>query len=414
MTAFRDRCRAWRRHLWQCPFRPFFLLTACSAILLMAWWLAGLLAGAPLPPAAGGPVVWHAHELLFGFAMASVAGFLLTAVPEFTGTAAIPACRLRALAAMWLAGRGAFALSGWIGAIPAAVCDLGWLALLMASIARPLWQQPGRRHLAFLHALALLTAVHAGFYLALLGDGDPLPWLRLAVAGLMVLIVVAMSRISMRLVNDVLATHDGVSAPYLARPPRRNLLVAAIVAQAAGEAMLPGHPATGWLALAAAAAALNLLNDWHIGRALWRRWVLIPYLGYWCMALGFAITGVGRLLGIPLTSAGEHLQLVGTLGLSVCMVMAVAGRLHGGWALDSRHWLPLTASALLAAALVRASAGLPGMAAHVTLLWWLAGTGWLLAWLGYLRASWPMLTGPRPDGGDGCAEAAAPSPEPGP
>ena len=403
LTAPR-RKHPWGVGIWICPFRPFFLLTATHGALAIAWWV-GLLAGVlPLPEVAGGPVVWHAHELLFGFATASIAGFLLTAVPEFTGTAPIPRRRLKLLVAIWLAGRIAFAQSGTLGVLPAATFDLGLLALLLAAVAKPLWQQPSRRHLAFFHTLLTLGCVHAGFYLALHRGSDAMPWLRLSIGLLMILIVVALSRISMRLVNDVLETQGGFAAPYMARPPRRNLAIVAIAAYSLGAFLLPGNAVTGWLALAAAAAIFNLLNDWHVGRALGQRWVLIPYLVYWCMALGYATIGWGQLADSPLTSAGEHLLLVGALGLSVLIVMAVAGRMHSGWGLDHRRWLPFTAGLLVAAALLRAAVGWPATAAFLTPLLHTAALLWLLAWSVYLFFSWQNLAGPRPDGGQGCDE----------
>ena len=392
--------------LWICPFRPFFLLTAFSAALAVGWWLAVLAGLLPVPLAAGGPLVWHAHELLFGFATASIAGFLLTAVPEFTGGAGIDRRRLRLLVALWCAGRVAYALSGVLGVVPAAACDIALLSGLLASSAGPIWRQPGRRHLAFVHALVALIVVHAGFYRALATDGDALAWLRLATGVIMVLIVVALSRISMRLVNDVLAAQGGVPAPYLARPPRRNLATFAIAACSLAQFILPGNAVGGWLALAAAAALLNLLNDWHVGRALGQRWVLIPYLVYWCMALGYGLIGAALLgAGLPV-SAGEHLLLVGALGLAVLIVMAVAGRMHSGWGLDHRPWLPVVAALLLAAGVLRSGAGwlFPGIDGAAVMLG--AGGLWVAGWCLYLTRSWRVLAGPRPDGGTGCEEAA--------
>ena len=308
--------------------------------------------------------------------------------------------------ALWSAGRIAYALSGVLGVVPAAACDIALLAGLLASSAGPIWRQPGRRHLAFVHALVALIVVHAGFYRALATDGDALAWLRLATGVIMVLIVVALSRISMRLVNDVLAAQGGVPAPYLARPPRRNLATFAIAACSLAQFILPGNAVGGWLALAAAAALLNLLNDWHVGRALGQRWVLIPYLVYWCMALGYGLIGAALLgAGLPV-SAGEHLLLVGALGLSVLIVMAVAGRMHSGWGLDHRPWLPVAAALLLAAGVLRSGAGwlFPGIDGAAVMLG--AGGLWVAGWCLYLTRSWRVLAGPRPDGGKGCEEAA--------
>ena len=222
MNSLFDRIFQTGAAVWLCPFRPFFLLTAAHGALAMAAWIAFLSGLLPLPDVAGGAVVWHAHEMLFGFAMASIVGFLLTAVPEFTGLPSIPRRRLHVLVALWLGGRLAFTFSGALTAWPAALCDLALLLTLIASVAGPLWRQPDRRHVAFIYNLLALLAVHAGFYAALLGGHDPMPWLRLSIGVLMALIIVALSRISMRLVNDVLEAQGGESAPYMARPPRRN------------------------------------------------------------------------------------------------------------------------------------------------------------------------------------------------
>ncbi len=393
--------------LWICPFRPFFMLTAAHAIIAISLWLAALGGILPMPELPGGPVVAHAHEMIFGFAMASVAGFLLTAVVEFTGCPPIGRPALQRLVALWLAGRLAWGLAGWFGIHPAAVLDLAFIALLIGHAAGPLWRAPQRRHLAFLHTLLALAACQAGFYLSLLRGTDAMAWLRIGSGLLMILIVVALSRISMRLVNDVLEAQGGIAAPYLARPPRRGLAIFAIAAHTAAEFLLPGSTATGWLALAAAAAAFNLLNDWHVGRALFQRWVFVPYLVYWAMALGYAILGAGLLSGHNWSSAGQHLLLVGALGLAIFIVMAVAGRMHSGWGLDPRRWVPAGALLIGGAATARSAASLPaGAEASATLLE-IAGGLWIAGWSLYLAWSWKALATPRPDSAKGCDEAAA-------
>ncbi|MGL5632277.1 MAG: NnrS family protein [Azovibrio sp.] len=388
--------------VWGCPFRPFFLLAAAYAALTMAWWLGSLGGMLPLPVLPGGSVIWHAHEMIFGVAFASIAGFLLTAVPEFTGSRPVSRQRLQLLVLFWLAGRIAYLLSGWVGMLPAAVFDLGLLGILLGAVAGPLWRQASHRHLAFFHTLLALAVVHAGFYLALIRNADAMAWLWLACGLLMILIVVALSRISMRMVNDVLEKQGGIVAPYLARPPRRNLVIFTIALFSAAEFMMPGNTVTGWLALAAAAAVFNLLNDWHIGRALLQRWVLIPYLVYWVMALGYATLGIGLLSGHNLNSAGHHLLLAGSLSLSILIVMSILGRIHSGYSLDTRRWLPFGGLLLLLAGLIRSAASWPVFGENYVSLLGLAGVIWLSVWLIYLANSWHVLSGERPDGGTGC------------
>lgn len=397
-----------------CGFRPFFVLTAGSAVLFMALWLAALAGGLPgLQHVPGGALAWHAHELVFGFGMASIAGFLLTAVPEFTGCAAVSGRTLLSLALLWICARLAFVLApAWpaaIGIWPAALCNLGLATALLAHLVPPLWRDPARRHRSFAWALAALAGLQAGFFITLARGGHALAWLYVAVGLLMVLIIVATSRISLRVVNGRIEEgRPGATPPpdvgYLARPPRRHLAAANILLCSAAEFVLGANPVTGWLALAAAAAMLNLLNDWHVGRPLFTRWALMLYAGYWMMAAGYAWMGVAWL-GAPVSaSAGRHLLMAGAMGLSIFTVMCIAGRLHAGQWLDRRRWLPLAAATLLAAALLRALSGLPLPGAYGSAILFASGLLWIAAFAAYLWHAWPVLTGPRTDGGAGCDE----------
>lgn len=386
--------------LFLCGFRPFYLATAAYALLLLAAWSAMLSGVLPMPTVPGGPVAWHVHELLYGFAMASVAGFLLTAVPEFTGCAIVDRRRLLYLSLLWLAGRVAYWLSGSLGIWPAAVLNLAFAAWLMVLFAPPVWRDPGRPHLSFLFALAALAVAQAGVYFG----ADPMAWLYAATGLLMILIVIAMSRISMRIINGMLEGEGVAGVDYLARPPRRNLAMFAIGLFTAVEFIAPGNSITGWLALAAAAAVFNLLNDWHIGRHLFNRWIFMLYLVYWQMAMGYALIGAAILAGWPMVSAGRHLLLAGALSLAIFAVMAVAGRIHAGHWLDRRRWVPLAAGLIVAAALMRALATLPALAERANPLMAVSALAWMAAFALFLVYFWPVLVGSRPDNAGGCAE----------
>lgn len=393
--------------LWLCGFRPFFLFTALSGALLVLLWGAFLGHGAPLPAVVGGPFVWHAHELIFGFGLAAVAGFALTAVPEFTGSAAVAPRPVRRLAALWLLGRAAFWLSGWLGA-PAlalsAAAHLGLLGGLIALLAPPLWADPEKRQRAFLWGLLALAGVVAGFYVDALRGESPARWLHAALGVLMVLIVVAMSRISMRIVNSAIDERGVAGVEYRARPPKRKLAIFCIALYTAAEFFAPGARIGGWLALGAAAALCHLQSDWHVGRALWRRWPLMLFGVYVLMAAGYGLIGLALLTGGDGFSAGRHLLTVGALGLNVYAVLNIAGRTHCGHPLDERRWLPAGAALIAAAALLRAASALPG--APAAALMGAAALCWTLPFAAYAWFMWPLLTRPRTDGRAGCAGPA--------
>ncbi|MDP3653683.1 MAG: NnrS family protein [Rhodoferax sp.] len=389
--------------LWLCGFRPFFLLAALTAPLCIGLWVAFLATGLALPEVAGGPFIWHAHELIFGFGLAAVVGFVLTGIPEFTDTAAFGGGAVRWLVGLWLLGRFMFWCSGVFGPgalLLAALAQLGLLGLLAAMLAPRLWRDPERRHLAFLWGLGALMVCVAGFYADALRGAYPGRWLHAALGALMVLIVVAMSRISMRIVNGAIDEAGVVGVQYRARPPRRNLAMVFIALYTVAEFWGPGDRIAGWLALAAAAAVLHLLNDWHIGRALFRRWALMLYGVYVLMAAGYATMGLALLLGGEAFSAGRHLLTVGALGLNIFVVMCIAGRAHCGLVPDERRWVPVGASMLLVAALVRAGAAWPGTDSRPWLM--VSGVLWGGAFVLYAWHMAPVFWSQRSDGGGGC------------
>lgn len=395
--------------LYMCGFRPFFVLTAASAAILMVLWLLMLygLLPATMP---GGSLPWHGHELIFGFVAASIAGFALTAIPEFTQTTPIGRPALARLALLWLAARLAYALAGcwpqWLGLWPAALLNLALWVWLLVELTPAVWQDPLRRHVSFAWALGLLALLEAGFFAALALERDAMAWLRLAVGAVMVLIVIAASRVSMAVVNGVIeqgrpGEPDPGDVGYLARPPRRNLATFCIGVCSATEFALGHDYVTGWTALAAATAMLNLLNDWHVGRPLFKRWALMMYAFYWLIALGYALMGAAWL-GAPITaSAGRHVLMAGAMGLSIFTIMALVGRIHAGRWLDRRPWLPATAATLVLAVLLRAVAGTEAAAPWVLAV---SGVLWAACFAVYLAMTWPVLTGPRIDGLEGCAE----------
>lgn len=393
--------------VWICGMRPFFLLAMASAVLLLGLWSLALAAGWPLPPVAGGALVWHAHELIMGFAMAGVAGFVLTALPEFTGEPGATPAQLRALAGLWWCARLGLWTSGLLGPGALALAAFGQvgLALALLAVALPALRSPaGRKHASFGWLLAGLACTSAGFYIDALRGLGGLRWLYASLGLLMLLIVVAASRISMRIVNAAIEQVTPGAAPYLARPPRRNLAALCIALYTAAEFWVGASALTGWLALAASAAMLHLLNDWHIGPALWRRrFPLLLYTMYVCMALGYGALGLGALGLQPSATAGRHLLGMGAMGLGIFIVIAIAGRAHAGLHPDTGPWIPLGAALLLLATALRAVAAWNGLGPA-----WLAAAGgsWCAAF-GVL--AWRVVPGlwrPRTDGRGGCAGPA--------
>lgn len=396
-----------------CGFRPFFLLVASSAILFMTVWLLSLQGLLGTWQITGGWLLWHGHELIFGFAAAATAGFALTAIPEFTETQPLGRVPLLNLVGLWLAARLSYLLAFWITPWPALLLNLMFWIGLLIYISPPVWRDPQRKHISFSLVIAGLAVLQTGFFVSLTHPAAALSWLYTGIHALMILIIVATSRVSMSVVNN-LVEHGNTSSesdttPYLARPPRRYLAMSLITICALSEFILGAHPVTGWTALAAMAATFNLLNDWHVGRPLFSRLALMLYGSYWLMALGYGLLGASYLGAPVLPSGGRHLLTAGAMTLSIFTIMSIVSRIHSGLWLDRRVWLPAAALLFVAAALVRGYASFYSAASSFSQLLLWAGLLWISGFVLYVLYFFKTLSTPRSDGQEGCAEPLAES-----
>jgi len=403
------RLQQWQQApLFICSFRPFFVLTAGSAVIFMALWLMSLQGWLAAWPMLGGWTLWHAHELIFGFAAAATAGFALTAIPEFTRSAFMPVKPLWRIVLIWLLARLAYLLAPWLSIWPAALFNLLFWLLLLWQITPAVWYAPERKHLSFPIAAFSLACLQAGFFIALNQDGAPLSWLYAAVHAFMVLIILAASRVSMSVVNNLVEASRSISDPdaavYIARPPRRNLAITCITICAFSEFFLGANPVTGWTALAAMAAILHLLNDWHIGRPLFSRLALMLYASYWMMALGYGLLGAAYLGAPLLPSAARHLLMAGSMSLVIFTIMSIVARIHSGLWLDRRIWLPFAAVVLVCAGLARSLAGFYSFLPWFNTWLVIAGLLWIGGFALYAVHFFGILFSPRADGQAGCAE----------
>jgi len=380
-------------------FRIFFLSACVCAVLAMsAWeiWLAvHALGGMVELPVAVAPFQWHAHEMIFGFASAGLAGFLLTAVPNWTGGKPAANQMILALFLVWLAGRVAM----WDGAaLPppfVAVVDLAFLPLLAVPVARQLIAKPKAQQLVVLVALALLWVSNLTFHLEVLGlvtDGIR-PGLRAGLLTLCGMIMVIGGRVTPAFTRNAM-----IAAGRAERHPRNPVwlaLVAILPALALPAAVLVGlpDPVLAGLALVAGAAGLARLALWH---GLWTRGR--PIL--WTLHLSYALTGLGFLayglsaLGIGSEIAALHLLGIGSAGGMTLAILSRATLGHTGRPLVAPGPVAAAYALVPAAALCRFAAStwsalyLPASLA--------AGALWLAAFGLTLAALAPALAGPRP------------------
>ncbi len=383
--------------LFQYGFRPFFLLSGLAACGLIAAWLGVLITG-EWPDGPVGASAWHAHEMLFGTIAAAIAGFLLTAVPSWTGTRALSGPPLVALTGLWLAGR--LALFPWSGtpAPLAALLDIAFLPALGVGLAGPLFAAGKARNSAFLVLLGGLTLANLSMHLEWLGlteEGTD-RGLALGLGVVLMMVTVIGGRILPAFTRSGLGTEGGTvrSWPWVERAVL--LSTAALVV---AQLLLPDGTVVGSLALAAALAHGVRLAGWQGWRA-WRSpilWVL--HLGYVWVPTGLALTALHHLTGSPAAS-GIHALTAGAFATLILAVMSRAALGHTGRPVVAAP-VTVAAYALLTVAAVARTASplLP-----VDLVWPAlqgAGVAWVAAFALFLLVYAPILLTPRADGRPG-------------
>ena len=173
MTTSAERVRAWQGPaILSYGFRPFFLLGALWAALAMLLWVF-MLTGRDVLPTAFDAVSWHAHEMLFGYLGAVMAGFLLTAVPNWTGRLPVTGWPLLGLATLWVLGRGAVAVSALLPWTVVALADLALPLALAGFLAREIVAGRNWRKLPVSGLLTLWTLANALYHLEAARDGYP-------------------------------------------------------------------------------------------------------------------------------------------------------------------------------------------------------------------------------------------------
>ena len=274
MGGSMERMRAWNGPaVLSYGFRPMFLGAAIWASGAMALWI-GVLGGRVTLPTRFAPVDWHAHELVFGFLPAVIAGFLLTAVPKWTGRMPVVGWPLLALWTTWVAGRAAVLVSGLLPAGVSAAVDLAFLAALAAVIGREVVAGRNYRNLVVLGGVLLLLVANALFHRdAALGAAVQGAGARLGIAVGVFLILLIGGRIVQSFTRNWLAQRGGpLPAPFGAAD-WLAMLSAAIALPA--WVLAPEARTTGVACLAAGFLHLIRLGRWCGERTLTEPLVLI-------------------------------------------------------------------------------------------------------------------------------------------
>lgn len=380
--------------LWSAGFRPFFLAAAVYGAAVIGLW-SGALEGLGMPPPARyfGASVWHAHELLQGFTVAVIAGFLLTAVQRWTGVPMPKGRALAALVALWGAGRVASAMAGVAPGPLIALIDLSFLPVLAAVLGRAIWTSGSRRNYFVPALLMAIWACSAAVHMDAQGlaQGVARPALNAAVDLALTLTLVITGRIVPMFTRNATDREGIENIPTLDR-----LAIAATLAT--GVTTLLGAPS--WLVggLAAVASAAIAGRMWRWGTRHTSRdpllWVL--HVGHAWASVAMGLRAVSAWSGWIDPISALHAATAGTLSMLCVGMMARVALGHTGRTLRSPRLVNVSFVLLGLAAILRVGSPviLPARLWHVGMA--SAGICWSIALALYVIAYASILIGPMP------------------
>lgn len=382
--------------LFRLGFRPFFLLGALFSCLAMLGWVGQLNNWFALP-GIGNPIWWHAHEMLFGFGAAIVAGFLLTAVQNWTAHPGVRSWPLALIVGLWVLPR---CLLPWLGEgnLILMALDLAWLPLCAWFLAKPVIMTRQWRNLFFVPLLLILTLLNGASWL----------WRDewSAVEHLLITTVL--------LFTTLIAVMGGRVIPFF-------------TARGTGQEKAPPSP---WLERGALASLWLILLLWllpdswtnslymvplyivaaglHLGRQLrWRPGTTLAQPLLWSLHLAYLFIPLGLLAlaaqaaGLPLSlSLASHLLSAGCMGTMILGMIARVSLGHSGRALHVGRRITLAFALVILSAFMRVL--LPLYWPSLTLTGWnLSGWSWIAAYGLFVWVYTPILTRPRADGRPG-------------
>lgn len=375
-------------------FRPFFMaagIYAAGTILYWALTLGGIVS-MPVPMA---PVFWHAHEMLFGYTGAALAGFFLTATPNWSGTPPVSGRPLAAVFAAWVAGRTVMWFASFLPPIVVAAADSAFLPFLLLAILPALTGNPQRQGIfvgVFAVLIASNTAFHAGVWW--FGRIDPTTSLVVALDGLVLLMTVIGGRVVPNFTNNYLRTHGlggGTHGwPWLERTivVLTSLLIAADV--------------TGWslglgaVALSAGVAHAARMAGWRSLAARREPIVWVLHAGYAWIPLGLMLRGLDGLKLAGTFDAGIHALTAGAVGTLTLAVMSRAALGHTGRTLVAAPATVVAYVLVIGGAAIRVATAL-GDVIQPHIGYALSAVAWAGGFAFFLAVYVPILLNPRID-----------------
>lgn len=381
-------------------FRPIFLLLAPYIVISIILW-SFTFAGYISLPFMQDTLSWHMYEMIFGIGSAGIVAFFLTGAPElFPGTIPVVGRRLAFIALLWLLGRVGFWFIDYLSVYFVAIVNISLLSYITALVIKPLFADVTKRHISLGFSLASLIIAQALFFASL---ADVIPFdshsvMILALGLFMILILLAIRRVNMEAINELLE-HEGIDETFYARAPRYNLAIFCVSLYTLVEFFYPNNPILAYLAFASAAAILNILNDFVLkdNNILFKPFIIYLMSIFVLMATAYGFLGFDYLNDeIYALNHFRHLLTSGVFGMVVFVVMVVISTVHTGRTLFTNGWLNLSVFLIILSTLIRSF--IPFYEEYTMMAYISSSILWAIPFIIYMKIFFPYLVNKRADG----------------
>lgn len=371
------------RVLFSYAFRPFFLLAGLSGIGFIAFWVLSLNGQATLPKGLA-PLHWHGHEMVVGFAMATVAGFVLSAVATWTGRAAVNGIAVVWLAMCWLIGRAAIFYGHFLHPYAVIALDMLFPVSLCILIAREVFGARNKRNYKVVAIVAMLTVLNFTFHTVAATQS-----LYLMIHTMLLLVALIGGRIIPNFTANWLRGQGAVRLPANSQSIDRLSITLTILVGIAVVAS-PSRVLVGYLALSAAALHAVRVSRWQSLQTVSNPLLCILHVAYWWIPIAYAMTGLASLGLFVTSTAALHAVTMGAIGGMVFAMITRVPLGHTGRALHASRLTVVAYVLLTSAVLIRILS--PWMPESYLSMVNLAAVAWCLAFGIFMWAYWPILT----------------------
>ncbi|MFV7791225.1 NnrS family protein [Aliarcobacter lanthieri] len=379
-------------------FRPIFLLLAPYIVVSIVLWSFVFAGYISLP--VSNSLEWHIYEMIFGVGSAMIVAFFLTGLPElFSGVVPIVGRQLAYIVALWVLGRVGFWFMDYVTVYIVGVLNIALLVYISYLATIPAFKDPNKKHISLVFSMASIVFVQIAYFLSVaeIVNVSSYKILLLSLGLFLVLILLALRRISMESINELLEKQQ-IDEIFLAKSFRYNLAIFCILLYSFVEFFYPNNSALAYICFACFSSILALLNDFILkdNNILFKPFVLYLVSTIMMTAIGFLFLGFNYLFELNVLNHFRHFLTTGTFGMVFYVVMIIVSTIHTGRTIFTNWALTLGLILIIIATFIRAF--IPYYYEYMILAYIVSSILWAVPFIIYMKIFFPFLLSVRADG----------------